>query len=220
MEIVTLDYHGKPYRIYNPGEGRVGSKLSMGTAYELMLLEDVYDLGLSGSVVRCGGAHRQPHSLLRGGLRVQGVRLGAPRRIVETALRQSRVEPSTRGRGVRMGGGEPGHSRKIVEGDVDGVRPFPGGGDDETGTREIFRSTGSTTGLEVSDLAVVKIDVEGMEPEVLEGMTEHLKRCRPVIYCETHTRLAQERIRRVLEPLGYHREKILQMGSPQHRWDP
>ena len=43
---MTLTYHGQSYRIHNPGEGRIGSKLSMGTAYELMLLEDVYELGL------------------------------------------------------------------------------------------------------------------------------------------------------------------------------
>ena len=67
---------------------------------------------------------------------------------------------------------------------------------------------------------MVKIDVEGMEPEVLEGMTAHIDACRPVIYCETHTRLAQERSGESSNHCGYHLEKVLRMGSPQHRWDP
>ena len=74
--------------------------------------------------------------------------------------------------------------------------------------------------LDVPDVAVVKVDVEGMEAQVLAGMTRHIETCRPVIYCETHTRLAQEQIRRILQPRGYRLDKVLQMGSPQHRWVP
>ena len=62
MEVVTLTYHGQSYRMHNPGEGRVGSKLTMGTAYELMLLEDAYTLGLTGSAFDVG-AHIGNHTL-------------------------------------------------------------------------------------------------------------------------------------------------------------
>ena len=219
MEIVTLDYHGKPYRIYNPGEGRIGSKLSMGTAYELMLLEDVYDLGLTGSVFDVG-AHIGNHTLFFGA--VCGFKVyawephdGSLKQLYDNLGLNPQLEVEvfewaagnrdthgrlSKGMWMEFDPSREGATMKLERGDI-----------------PVHRIDDLLT---VADLAVVKIDVEGMEPEVLEGMTEHLKRCRPVVYCETHTRLAQERIRRVLEPLGYHREKILRMGSPQHRWDP
>ncbi len=53
-----------------------------------------------------------------------------------------------------------------------------------------------------SRLDLVKIDAEGMEAEVLEGATETLKRCRPVVYVE-FTKSDQAALKTRLQGLGY-----------------
>ena len=49
---------------------------------------------------------------------------------------------------------------------------------------------------------LLKIDVEGMEDEVLEGATETIKRFRPYLLIE-HLKVGREPIERRLKPLGY-----------------
>lgn len=190
----------------------------MGTAYELMLLEDVYHQGLTGSAFDVG-AHIGNHTLFLAAVCGFKVYAWEPHEgslkqlYANLALNDVEVDVfewaagnrDTRGRlskgmWMEFDPTREGATMKLERGEIPVHRI-----DDR---------------LTVTDLAVVKIDVEGMEPDVLEGMTAHLAACRPVVYCETHTRLAQERIRRVLEPLGYRLGKVLRMGSPQHRWDP
>lgn len=50
---------------------------------------------------------------------------------------------------------------------------------------------------------VIKIDVEGMELEVLEGALETIRRHRPILYVECATYRSFTRSRRVLDELGY-----------------
>lgn len=52
------------------------------------------------------------------------------------------------------------------------------------------------------DLAFMKIDVEGFEPEVLRGLMTTLKRCKPILMIE-HILGQEGRISSVLAPLGY-----------------
>ena len=77
----------------------------------------------------------------------------------------------------------------------------------------------------VSDVDLVKLDTEGTEADVLEGMARILERCRPTIICEIlpETAAAAERIELLLRPLGY-RYYLLEPGGPfardQIRADP
>lgn len=73
--------------------------------------------------------------------------------------------------------------------------------------------------VDVDSLAVVKIDVEGMEPHVLRGMEATLARHRPVVFAETHDSGKEAEIRQVLEPIGYKLTRRMGQGSPMHRWD-
>jgi FkbM family methyltransferase len=50
---------------------------------------------------------------------------------------------------------------------------------------------------------VVKIDVEGMEVEVLRGMRATLERFRPLIVCEVSSDRNMVMVRNILQPLGY-----------------
>lgn len=218
MDIVTLTYHGQSYRINNPGEGRIGSKLNMGTAYELKLLEDAYELGLKGSVFDVG-AHIGNHTLYFGA--VCGLKVYAwepyPDSLKQLydnlALNDLDVEvfdwaagaqesrgKFTRGMWLEFDPSRQGDKLKLERGEVPVHRI-----DDM---------------IDIPDLALVKIDVEGMEPDVLMGMTRHIQRSRPVIYCETHNMKAQNRIESILGPFGYKLRRVINMGSPQHRWDP
>lgn len=218
VEVVTITAHGSEYRIYNPGEGRIGSKLNMGTVYEAMMLEEVYDRGLSGAVFDVG-AHIGNHTLWFSG--ICGLRTYAFEPYLDSLLQlwdnlklnpQLEVEVFDWAAGAEHGMGRftdrmwiefdpsrTGDKLKLNRGEV-AVHPI-----DEM--------------LDVEDLVLVKVDVEGMEPDVLKGLVRHLARSKPLVYAETHTKTAQQRTAEVMEPLGYRVTGVLKMGSPQVRWE-
>lgn len=57
--------------------------------------------------------------------------------------------------------------------------------------------------LHLTHCASIKIDVEGMEQEVLEGAVATLERCRPLLYVENDRREKSASLIRTLESLGY-----------------
>lgn len=73
--------------------------------------------------------------------------------------------------------------------------------------------------LDLDDLAVVKADVEGTEPQALAGTLGLIDRCGPVVYAETHTAEARDAISVVLEPVGYHWAYEIRMGSTMGVWE-
>jgi FkbM family methyltransferase len=77
---------------------------------------------------------------------------------------------------------------------------FAGSGTGVTESFEIHRLDELVSGPRV---AVIKIDVEGMEPAVLRGATRILKRDRPVVFAEAHNDGVAREIAAVLEPFGY-----------------
>lgn len=63
--------------------------------------------------------------------------------------------------------------------------------------------TVTVDGLGLTDVAAIKIDVEGHEPEVLKGATETLKRCKPLLITEALDDEAFLQQAALLRPLGY-----------------
>ncbi len=57
--------------------------------------------------------------------------------------------------------------------------------------------------LNLQTLGLLKIDVEGMEPQVLEGSVETLKRCRPFVYAENDRVENSPQLLGFLDGLGY-----------------
>lgn len=53
-------------------------------------------------------------------------------------------------------------------------------------------------------MAVIKIDVEGMEDRVLAGARRIMLDDQPLVYVEAHNTARLRDIRRVLDPIGYH----------------
>lgn len=57
--------------------------------------------------------------------------------------------------------------------------------------------------LNLKTCRVIKIDTEGMEPQVLNGGKALIERCRPLIYVENNEPDASKRLSKVLDAIGY-----------------
>ncbi|HEY7309849.1 MAG TPA: FkbM family methyltransferase [Gemmataceae bacterium] len=58
-------------------------------------------------------------------------------------------------------------------------------------------------GLQLPRCALIKVDVEGMEQEVVEGAVATLQRCQPLLYVENDRREKSASLIRTLDALGY-----------------
>lgn len=80
---------------------------------------------------------------------------------------------------------------------------------DNSGNTKLARHPGgeiesvTIDSLDLDAVSVIKIDVEGMEPAVLRGAIETIKRCQPVLAIEAKTPAELEAVKAVLTPLGY-----------------
>lgn len=73
-------------------------------------------------------------------------------------------------------------------------------------------------GLKACDL--MKLDVEGMEAEVLKGAVETLKRLRPMIYAEANLMVQFMDMIEVLTPLGYYLTHVKNYGNVMLEFTP
>jgi len=216
-DVVEISMFGRSYRIINPGAGRVGSKLAVGEPYERKLLVDCFQQHLSGTAFDVG-AHVGNHTLFFAA--VCGLRVHA-------------WEPHARSRGMLCdnlalnptldvtvhewaAGAEDGRGR-FTDGMWIEFDPARDGAAVklDRGDVPVHRIDDH---LDVDDVQVMKIDVEGMEPHVIAGAIGHIDRCRPVIYAETHTGDAHREVEGLLGPLGYVMTRAIHMGSTMERW--
>lgn len=205
-EVVTVTVEDRSYLITNPG-GRIGSKLANGEPYERQLLADIASRNLTGVAFDIG-AHVGNHSLYLAAVCGLTVYAFEPHpesfRMLQANLA---LNPSLDVRAVNCAAGAH-----------EGRARFAGRMQLKTGRGHVpVRALDEL--VEPCDLAVVKVDVEGMEPEALAGMARHLVRTRPVVYTETHTRTAGRRTAAVLEPLGYRPTGTIVMGSTMTVWE-
>jgi FkbM family methyltransferase len=69
---------------------------------------------------------------------------------------------------------------------------------------------------DIQNIDLMKVDVEGHEPEVLEGMASYLERFRPTILIEVLSEICGSRIEQMLQPLGYRYFDLDERNPP--RW--
>lgn len=215
-DVVTIDGFGPAYRIINPGPGRVGSKLAHHEPYEKALLLDVQSLGLIGSAFDIG-AHIGNHSLFLAACCGLDIHAWEPHRDSLMALRRNiKLNP---GLNIKVHAYACGDSDTV--GRLTAKMSFGVAGEGDVplklgrGAIKVHRIDDN---IDVPDVAVIKVDVEGMESEALAGAVRHIERSLPVIYAEAHTRTSSRKVAAVLEPFGYEMTKRVEMGSPMERW--
>jgi len=72
---------------------------------------------------------------------------------------------------------------------------------------------------DAANVAVIKIDCEGSELEVLRSAVETIKKHRPILVVETATDEERAEVRRFLQPLGYeHGDRYC--ATPTYIWEP
>ena len=88
----------------------------------------------------------------------------------------------------------------------------------EVGSQTYSIRTTTLDSFQLDDVAVIKIDIEGMEVAALRGMTDTLTRCRPHIFIEAHTEDELIEQESALNPLGYARTERVWNASPTYEW--
>jgi FkbM family methyltransferase len=58
-------------------------------------------------------------------------------------------------------------------------------------------------GIGFKEMGLLKVDVEGFEPQVLRGARETIMRCRPVIYIENDRSAQQQEVISLIADMGY-----------------
>jgi FkbM family methyltransferase len=208
-ELIKIDAHGKSYQIHDPG-GLIGNSLRAGVPYEAKVLEHIQRQELpEGSVAVDVGASVGNHSLW----------LAA---ICELAV--IAVEPLDY---VRLSENVAVNAELDIE-----VWPFALGdrtyrGEVTGAPAHVIGDSFPTDGVSVQklddygleDVSLIKIDVEGMEPHVLRGAVETIRREQPLIFAEAIDSAARFRNSEVLTPLGYIHTRTFG-ATPLDEWRP
>jgi FkbM family methyltransferase len=204
---LTIEAHGASYRVNDPG-GIIGNCLKAGSPYERKALERIYRAGLTGTAVDAGagiGNHTLWFAAVCG-LRVIAVEpLDHVRLAENVALNPDLdIEVWPWGLGDRRYTGSVTGAPAHVIGDS-----FP-----DAGVR-IRRLDDAN----LDSVSLLKIDVEGMEPQVLAGALHTIQRHRPLIFAEAINDDARRRVAAILEPLGYRHVKTYG-ATPLLEWEP
>jgi FkbM family methyltransferase len=202
-EIVTIDWSGIELRYYAPDCADHIQKVlrSEKRLYEENALIDIFSRGLKRGMVIDVGANIGNHTVFFGKVLNRRVMALEP---YEKAFRVLERNVELNGLSKRVmvlrkaAGRSAGRGRLEIppEGNWGKARLLP----EHDGAIEIIR----LDDLKLrGPVALVKIDVEGMEADVLEGARRLLKRKQPVIYVEAQTALQYGSVRRILRSLGY-----------------
>lgn len=70
----------------------------------------------------------------------------------------------------------------------------------------------------IEDVSVLKVDVEGMEPDVLRGAERTIREYEPWLFLETPERSAERAVGEVIEPWGYQLVGRFQGLTPRSEW--
>lgn len=204
----TFNAHGVRYQLETFGHPHLDKMTRGNIPFERPLLEHVYSLKLSGTVIDVG-AHVGNHSLWFH--LVCGLRVKAFEPIWMTELRKN----------IDRNGADDVTIHPVALGAEPGAAQQTGNINVEYGDGDITVHTLDSYGFH--DVSLIKVDVEGLEDQVLRGAVETIRRERPIIVAEQWDDDANAKIRAVLEPLGYTMTKLWtlpDLQTPMGQWQP
>lgn len=171
------------------------------TFYELDVLEEVGRLPIGDGVVCDIGANIGNHSLYFSIILGRKVFAFEPVRetfeLLASNVCLNRCEDSIELFNLALGAAMASGAMTLTPGNL-GASKFvrSPSGDTSMATLDASLPTGT-------EVALVKIDVEGSEYDVLVGASNTIKRCNPLLIIEAQSHLAYVKIARLLEPMGY-----------------
>ena len=205
--VIELGPPGHRYRIHDPGGGgRVAKILRTGTPYEAGVLADMAALGAVGTAVDVG-ANIGNHSLWMAVVCRLRVEAFEPAPVNLERLYANVTLNDLQGRVAVHPAALASASSVATPLDKGRLR---------VGVGEVPVRTLDSYGL--TDVSLLKIDVEGMEAEVIRGGLDIIARDRPTIYAEAWDDDYRAKVGALLQPLGYRLGRRLKWH--QQRWDP
>lgn len=211
---VRIEAHDRAYEI--EATGIVGRCAAQGVPYEARLLEWIYEQKFSGLALDVG-AHVGNHSLYMAAICALDVVAFEPTKNVRDLRRNvslNELEERITVHRVALGR-EHAIGKMVGKGQVDP--------DWRSMTQELKLGDGeleiqTLDSFQLEDVAVIKVDVEGMEADVLAGGLLTIERDRPVIYAETWGDDYTRSVGEVLAPLGYEVTNRIRTATPVQEW--
>lgn len=207
MEVLTVNRDDIEYRINDPG-GVIGDALRTGEPYEAKVLYHMRRRGFKGVAIDAG-AQVGNHSLwlaIACGLKVYAFEpIDYPR--LRDNLRLNDLNGAVHAMPVALGA-KPGHAEPIGKGRLTQT---------EHGRYNVCTLDELIPPLD--PVSVIKVDVEGMECDVLKGGERLIERHLPTIYAEAQNEEAAVKLTRLLKPWGYEHRRTFG-ATPLMEWDP
>lgn len=207
-QVMTVTAHGQQMRLYYTPIGKVSAAWRTGDVYERPLLDHIREQKFTGVAVDAG-ANVGNHSIWLAV--VCGLTVHAFEPVRHGDLADNVALNGLRDRVVVHPLALADRETRVAyqaKGRLDPTRPgrIPAARLDSFG---------------LGDVTVIKADVEGMEPLLLSGAEDTIRRNRPVIFAEEWGQNEHERIRGVLAPWGYTPGIGFRQGrTVMRRWNP
>lgn len=211
---ITLRSYGRSYKMVYGDDwtsGKIARFMGRGKPYEFPLLDRIYRERFSGVALDVG-AHVGNHALWMAAICGLTVVAFEPLRFKDLSgnVRLNDLEDKVTVHPVALGrsSGFVHHAGKL--------QMVPTANTDEIPVRTL-------DSFQLRNVSVMKVDVEGMEPDVFSGGLETIQRNLPVIYAEEWDKPAHDAIADILVPAGYRFTSRLDgklASTPVSRWDP
>lgn len=217
LEQVSFTYHGRQYWIRVNPESHIGGRiLNRNEPYEIDLLEDMFIHSTPYATALDIGAHIGNHTLW----------LATVCQMDVVAFEPYNADYAALTRNVELNG--VGDEVRVVEaalGDRLATVVRRDGGRYEIGSSGVpmFTLDGWAAEHDLGNVALVKMDVEGAEPNIIAGGLHVIEEHQPVIYAEARTHDGRLRNAAALEPLGYRMTTTfssMSVPTPVDRWEP
>lgn len=183
-DVVTVERHGRSYDLGVLKPSKARNRILAGGLWEEAVCEWVYDQNLSGTAIDVGASIGH-HSVWFAAVCDLHVEAFEP-------VYWWAVEANAEGHDITV--------HRCLLGDSEGVAGHEGIGRMRVGAGDLPMRTLDSFDLEP---ALLKIDTEGMEPQVLRGGLETIAQHRPVILAEAWGPNEHAAAAEILEPLGY-----------------